>query len=52
MFANVVVITLATHFFDDYAEQKKAIVAVFPLTARIKPGGAVAVKFYIVLQRA
>src|SRR5579863_7973488 len=50
MFANVIVVILAADFLNDYAEQQKTVVAVFPLAARVEGQAACAVEFDVILQ--
>ena len=51
VFADVIVIALSADAFDDHAEHQKSIIAVLPAAARLKFRSALAIEFYVVLQR-
>ena len=52
MFADIVVIALAGNFFNHYAEQNEAVVAVLPAASGFELRSPVAVQLDVVLQGA
>ena len=48
--AHIIVVALATRYFDDPAEQQHAVVAVFPPAARLESQAAIAVERHIITE--